>query len=126
MASNNVEATLSVTLENGDGEDPAQIYGNITGRFGIGSQFSLFNKLQSQRIEVRPGKFIPLSQSAVNVPGAAKEMEIEANLMDYDSLSADDEIANGKVVFLVKEAGVSETKPITGKHGSIEVKVLWG
>ncbi|XP_021727002.1 uncharacterized protein LOC110694144 [Chenopodium quinoa] len=78
MFSNNVQATLSVKLINGDGEDPAGVYGNINGRFGIGSQFSLFAKQQSQRIEVRPGEFIPLSRSDVNVPEEAKEMEIEA------------------------------------------------
>uniref|UniRef100_A0A803MQD7 Uncharacterized protein n=1 Tax=Chenopodium quinoa TaxID=63459 RepID=A0A803MQD7_CHEQI len=88
MFSNNVQATLSVKLINGDGEDPAQ--------------------------------------SDVNVPEAATEMEITAYLMDYDSVSPDDEIANGSVVFLVKDSGVSEKKPISGKYGSIEVNVVWG
>uniref|UniRef100_A0A803LJ85 DUF6598 domain-containing protein n=1 Tax=Chenopodium quinoa TaxID=63459 RepID=A0A803LJ85_CHEQI len=124
MFSNNVQATLSVKLINGDGEDPADVYGNINGRFGIGSQFSLFNKQQSQRIEVRPGEFIPLSRSDVNVPEEAREMEIEAYLMDYDSVSPDDEIANGKAVFLVKASGESDKKTITGKYGSIEVNFL--
>uniref|UniRef100_A0A803LJ77 Uncharacterized protein n=1 Tax=Chenopodium quinoa TaxID=63459 RepID=A0A803LJ77_CHEQI len=81
---------------------------------------------QSQRIEVRPGEFIPLSRSDVNVPEEAKEMEIEAYLMDYDSVSPDDEIANGKAIFLVKASGESDKKTITGKYGSIEVNVLWG
>ncbi|XP_021717712.1 uncharacterized protein LOC110685488 [Chenopodium quinoa] len=106
MFSNNVQATLSVKLINGDGEDPAQVYGSITGRFGISNQFSLFNRPQSQRIDVRPGEFIPLSQPSVNVPEAADAMEITAYLMDYDTLSPDDEIANGTVTFLVRESGV--------------------
>ena len=75
---------------------------------------------------MRPGEFIPLSQSDVYVPEAATEMEITAYLMDYDSVSPDDEIANGSVVFLVKDSGVSEKKPISGKYGSIEVNVVWG
>ncbi|XP_048500904.2 uncharacterized protein LOC125497597 [Beta vulgaris subsp. vulgaris] len=97
--SNNVQATISVKLINGDGEDPADVYGNISGRFGIGSQFQLFNKSQSQYIEVRPGEFIPLERDEVVVPGEASELEITAYLMDYDTLSSDDEIANGKAVF---------------------------
>ncbi|XP_048500903.2 uncharacterized protein LOC125497596 [Beta vulgaris subsp. vulgaris] len=103
--SNNVQATISVKLINGDGEDPADVYGNISGHFGIGSQFQLFNKSQSQYIEVRPGEFIPLERDEVVVPGEASELEITAYLMDYDTLSSDDEIANGKAVFLVKSAG---------------------
>ena len=124
--SNNVQATISVKLINGDGEDPADVYGNISGRFGIGSQFTLFNKSQSQYIEVRPGEFIPLERDEVVVPGEASELEITAYLMDYDTLSSDDEIANGKAVFLVKSAGESDKKPISGKYGSIEVNVVWG
>ncbi|XP_021717713.1 uncharacterized protein LOC110731086 [Chenopodium quinoa] len=126
MFSNNVQATLSVKLINGDGEDPAQVYGSITGRFGISNQFSLFNRPQSQRIDVRPGEFIPLSQPSVNVPEAADAMEITAYLMDYDTLSPDDEIANGTVTFLVRGPGVEEKQPINGKYGSIEVNVTWG
>ncbi|XP_021731777.1 uncharacterized protein LOC110698620 [Chenopodium quinoa] len=126
MFSNNVQATLSVKLINGDGEDPADVYGNIDGRFGISTQFSLFDKKQSQHIPVRPGEFIPLSRSDVNVPEAATEMEISAYLMDYDAVSSDDEIANGKALFLVKAAGESDKKTITGRYGSIEVNVLWG
>ena len=83
--SNNVQATISVKLINGDGEDPADVYGNISGRFGIDSQFTLFNKSQSQYIEVRPGEFIPLERDEVVVPGEASEVEITAYLMDYDT-----------------------------------------
>ncbi|KMT11884.1 hypothetical protein BVRB_5g104550 [Beta vulgaris subsp. vulgaris] len=59
--SNNVQATISVLI-NGDGEDPGDVYGNISGRFGINSQFILFNKSQSEYIEVRPEEFIPLER----------------------------------------------------------------
>ncbi|KMS95649.1 hypothetical protein BVRB_006240 [Beta vulgaris subsp. vulgaris] len=124
--SNNVQATISVKLINGDGEDPADVYGRIAGRFGIGSEFVLFDKSQSQRIEVRPEEFIPLERDEVVVPAEASELEITAHLMDYDTISPDDEIANGKAVFLVKSAGQSDKKPIAGQYGSIEVNVVWG
>ncbi|KMS95648.1 hypothetical protein BVRB_006230 [Beta vulgaris subsp. vulgaris] len=124
--SNNVQATTSVKLISGDGEDPADVYGRITDRFGISFEFVLFNKSQSQRIEVRPEEFIPLESDEVVVPAEASELEITAHLMDYDTISLDDEIANGKVVFLGKSAGESDKKPIAGQYGSIEVNVVWG
>ncbi|KMT11778.1 hypothetical protein BVRB_5g104810 [Beta vulgaris subsp. vulgaris] len=123
--SNNVQATISVKLINGDGEDLADVYGRIAGRFGIGSEFVLFNKSQNQYIEVRPGAFLPLERDEVVVPAEASELEITAHLMDYDTIT-DDEIANGKAVFLVKSAGENDKKPIDGKNGSIEVNVVWG
>ncbi|KMS95647.1 hypothetical protein BVRB_006220 [Beta vulgaris subsp. vulgaris] len=45
--SNNVQDTISVKLIKEDGEDPVDVYGRIAGRFGIGSEFVLFNKTQS-------------------------------------------------------------------------------
>lgn len=122
----NVQATISIVMINGDGEDPAEVYGTIFGQFGIGSQFQLFNRTSNSYVSVSPGQNIPLEMPLVNVPSTATAVQITANLFDYDTVSSDDEIANGNVVFPIGQSGQTSQGFIYGQYGNIRVDVLWG
>ena len=51
-------------------------------------------------------------------------LEIGANLWDQDSLSADDEIAQGTAEFK-PEISKKISQFIEGRYGKVEVKVSW-
>ncbi|KAI1143198.1 ribosome-inactivating protein [Hypoxylon sp. FL0543] len=125
ILSNAAQALVEVILIDGDGEDPADVYGNITADNGYATYggSELFRKASSEHIDVRPGEAIPLLRSAIAVP-MNRSLTIKAVLYDHDTISPDDEIANGVAVFdpLILQ---SENKYITGKHGKIEVRVTW-
>ncbi|OTA84419.1 hypothetical protein M434DRAFT_172717 [Hypoxylon sp. CO27-5] len=125
VLSNAAQALVEVVLIDGDGEDPADVYGNISADNGYAyyGEIELFRKARSEYIDVRPGAKIPLLRSAIAVP-MTRSLRIKALLYDYDTISPDDEIANGVAVFdpLILQ---SENKYITGKYGKIEVRVTW-
>ncbi|KAI0841844.1 ribosome-inactivating protein [Hypoxylon sp. FL0890] len=125
VLSNAAQALIEVILIDGDGEDPADVYGNISADNGYAyyGESELFRKASSEHIDVRPGANIPLLRSAVAVP-MTRSLKIKALLYDHDTISPDDEIANGIAVFdpLILQ---SENKYITGKYGKIEVRVKW-
>ncbi|KAI0834614.1 ribosome-inactivating protein [Hypoxylon sp. FL0890] len=122
VLSNAAEARLEVIMNNGDDEDPANVYGKIVAKTGAGDTL-MFDRAKGERVDVSPGAGIPLNRYAVAVP-MDKELQIDATLYDWDSLSADDEIANGSAKFtidLMKSASAS----IRGQHGDIIVRVSW-
>ncbi|KAJ8461879.1 hypothetical protein ONZ45_g18134 [Pleurotus djamor] len=120
--SDGLYATIKVILINGDNENPANVYGDITTNNGYGES-RLFHKLRDQYIDVSPRHEIPLSRTIVAVPTQAS-LVVNAKLWDQDSLSPDDEIAAGSAEFypLYKQ---SESQRIKGKCGEIEVQVTW-
>ncbi|KAJ8517397.1 hypothetical protein ONZ45_g5404 [Pleurotus djamor] len=120
--SDGLYATIKVILINGDNENPANVYGDITTNNGYGES-RLFHKLRDQYIDVSPRHEIPLSRTIVAVPTQAS-LVVNAKLWDQDSLSPDDEIAAGSAEFypLYKQ---SESQRIKGKYGEIEVQVTW-
>ncbi|KAF5379299.1 hypothetical protein D9757_007644 [Collybiopsis confluens] len=115
-------AEISVILINGDGENPADVYGNISADGGYGVS-ELFRKSSEEYREVKPGSPIPLSKTVVAVP-TKNTLRINANLWDYDTIGFDDEITKGSADFqpLYKQ---SAKKRISGKYGEIEVRVMW-
>ncbi|KAI1415787.1 ribosome-inactivating protein [Hypoxylon sp. FL1857] len=125
VLSNAAQALVKIILIDGDGEDPADVYGNISADNGYAyyGESELFRKASSEHIDVRPGAAIPLVRSAIAVP-MSRSLRIKALLYDHDTISPDDEIANGVAVFdpLILQ---SESKYITGKYGKIEVRVEW-
>ncbi|CAL5378896.1 unnamed protein product [Camellia sinensis] len=124
VLSDAVEATVEVTLINGDGENSADVYGLITARNGnFMNESVLFRKISNEHIDVKPGHPIPLSRSVVAVPRNSS-LIVRADLMDHDNLSPDDEIANGTARFPAQLSGTSQ-KNISGKYGEIQVKVTW-
>ncbi|KAF8395030.1 hypothetical protein HHK36_018970 [Tetracentron sinense] len=120
VLNNGVEATLTVTLIIGDGEDPSHVYGRITAcnsKFSEGSL--LFRQKSNEHLDVRPGQVIPLSRSVVAVPFNSF-LIVRADL----SISSD-VIANGTAEFRTKFSGTFD-KRICGQGGSvILVTVTW-
>lgn len=127
ILSNAVQAYVEVTMINGDGEDPADVYGSILAGNNdpeVGKQeIALFQRGSGDYIGVGKGALIPLSRSIVAVP-LKSELIIRADLFDYDTLSSDDEIAKGSLNFPAKLAGEVEGF-ISGEYGQIKVKVTW-
>ncbi|KAF5365827.1 hypothetical protein D9757_014434 [Collybiopsis confluens] len=116
-------AQIAVKLINGDGEDPANVYGWIVAYHKYGTS-QLFRKTKSDRIDVSPGKYIgnnPLRTVAVPTNGS---LRVEAKLWDWDAGSSDDEIANGYVEFKPLHEQ-SEKRNIKGAYGEVEVQVTW-
>ncbi|XP_057529927.1 uncharacterized protein LOC130808469 [Amaranthus tricolor] len=120
-----VGANIEVKLINGDGEDPAQVYGNISAANTrvIEGESVLFRKGKDGRMDIRPGQVIPLSRAIVAVP-INSNFHVRAKLYDYDSASWDDEIANGTARFKPKRYG-TDVQKISGQYGEIEVKITW-
>ncbi|KAI1138676.1 ribosome-inactivating protein [Hypoxylon sp. FL0543] len=122
VLSNAAEARLEVIMNNGDDEDPANVYGTIVARTGAGDT-NVFDRAKAERMDVSPGAVIALNRYAVAVP-MDKELTIQATLWDWDSLSADDEIANGSATFAI-DLNKSASASIRGQSGEITVRVSW-
>lgn len=122
VLSNAAQAVVEVVLINGDGEDPADVYGSIKGNNGYGDS-ELFRKKVEENIPVHPDADIPLLRNAIAVP-VKSSLNITALLYDHDTISADDEIANGTASFTPRILQ-SEKKYIIGEYGKIEVRVTW-
>ncbi|GAP91062.1 putative ribosome-inactivating protein [Rosellinia necatrix] len=120
--SDGLYAEITVVLINGDDEDPADVYGDITANNGSG-QSQLFLKPSNGYVEVVVGQPIPLLRTVVAVP-TKETLLINAHLWDHDPISPDDEIASGSAEFepLYKK---SESKDIAGAYGKIQVRVAW-
>ena len=74
-------------------------------------------------IDVRPNAAIPLLRTTMAVP-LNQAFVVKASLYDYDSLSNDDEIANGSAQFSV-DILKSAQSSIRGEYGEISVRVSW-
>ncbi|KAI1322558.1 ribosome-inactivating protein [Xylariaceae sp. FL0255] len=125
VLSSAAQANIEIILRDGDGENPADIYGEITANNGHGV-IDLFRKQpRSSYIKLRPGDRVPLLRSIMAVPMSG-ELMIEAQLTDYDlvPLDRDDEVANNTAVFK-PQFQQSAAKPIKGQNGWIEVRVEW-
>ncbi|KAF8395603.1 hypothetical protein HHK36_019553 [Tetracentron sinense] len=115
-----VQATLTVMLIIGDGEDPSQVYGQITACNSTFSEGSLlFQKKSNEHIDVSPEQLIPLSRSVVAVP-------FDTFLIVRADLSiSSDVIAEGMAKFRTEFTGTFQEN-ICGKGKSeILVKVTW-
>jgi hypothetical protein len=122
--SNAVTATVQVTLINGDNEDPANVYGKIEASNTFSNEgITIFNKTDKECVNIRPGEMIPLLRSMVVVP-LNSSIKVVADLWDQDTLSPNDSIAKGSVTLAAADSG-SNTGTITGKYGSVEVKITW-
>ncbi|XP_030538428.2 60 kDa jasmonate-induced protein-like [Rhodamnia argentea] len=115
-----VQAIVEVILSNGDGNNPAYVYGQITARnsnFTIES--TLFQRTLDEKGTVRPGEPIPLSRSVVAVP-LNSSLIVGGNLF----VSSEREIAKGTAEFPAQVSGTFE-QDISGTYGRIRVKVTW-
>ncbi|KAJ3674627.1 hypothetical protein LUZ60_005243 [Juncus effusus] len=122
---NAVAAIVQVTLVNGDGENPANVYGTIkSATSAVPTYINLFNRVVNKNyVDVKPQTLIPLNRSVVVVP-LGSSLKIVADLWDYDTLSSDDAIAQGSATFLAQNTG-DVTSSIKGQYGEISVKISW-
>lgn len=124
VMSNAAEALVEVILINGDGENPANVYGRIYSQnSSFDGQIELFRRSAKDYVDVHPKTPIPLLRSALAVPMDAS-LKISAYLWDHDTISSDDEIANGTAEFK-PEILKSASKFIDGQYGRVEVRVTW-
>jgi hypothetical protein len=124
VMSNAAEALVEVILINGDGEDPADVYGRIYSQnSSFDGEIELFRRSAKDYVDVRPNNPIPLLRSALAVPMDAS-LKISAHLWDHDPISSDDEIAKGTAEFKL-EILKSASKFIEGQYGKVEVRVSW-
>ncbi|KAI1177490.1 hypothetical protein F4777DRAFT_542296 [Nemania sp. FL0916] len=125
VLSDAAQAEIKIDLINGDGEDPAEVYGWINAYNGHGSTQLFYKPEPSDHIEVRPRRPIPLTRSVVAVPMAGA-LTIQGSLMDYDPESFDDEITDqNNFAIFEPDIGHSSQQTIKGKRGEILVKVTW-
>ncbi|KNA03696.1 hypothetical protein SOVF_206640 [Spinacia oleracea] len=122
-----VQANVEVVLINGDGKNPAEVYGSLVARYSnypIGGeqakyQTSLFNKGNKDLVKVKPGNPIPLSRYVIGVPTVGS-LITEASFF----VSPGKEIAKGIAEFLPQLDGKT-VKDIKGQYGVVRVTVAW-
>ncbi|XP_021287448.1 uncharacterized protein LOC110418946 [Herrania umbratica] len=118
-----LNATIEVLLINGDKESPADVYGTIKALQDLGgssTSLTLFEKSSDKYVEVRPHHSIPLTRSVVVAP-ASTGLTITTDLWDHDTVSPDDQIAQGSAHF---DALVgTQTKSIYGEYGEVQVSI---
>ncbi|QPH02621.1 hypothetical protein C2857_006835 [Epichloe festucae Fl1] len=124
VLSNAAKAQIELVLINGDGEDPANVYGLV---FAQSSAYDipidLFRNSVAERVKVSPGQPIPLQRTNLAV-SMGERLYITIKLFDHDSLSADDEISSG-VLLSVPQLFTSMSSNIAGEHGMVEARVSW-
>ena len=121
---NAAEAEVTVILINGDNEDPADVCGTVEAyNTSYENEIKLFDLPSPSYEQVHRDRPIPLLRHAVAVPMDAT-LKIRAHLWDYDSLSSNDEIANGTAEFR-PEILRSAYQRIKGRYGEVEVRVSW-
>ncbi|EFZ04527.2 Ribosome-inactivating protein [Metarhizium robertsii ARSEF 23] len=120
---NAIKAVVQVILVDGDGENPADVFGKVS----VSSRFvqrDLFQKEGDDSIEVYPGKAIPLSGATMAIP-LDDTLTIHVDLWDYDSdWSPNDQIAISSATFDPQGSG-TEKKLLQGEYGKVEVSVTW-
>ncbi|XP_021759045.1 60 kDa jasmonate-induced protein-like isoform X2 [Chenopodium quinoa] len=124
-----VQANVEVVLINGDGKNPAEVYGSLVARysnyiFSTGDeqakyQSTLFNKPSKEFVKVNPGTPIPLSRAVISVPTTGS-LITEANIF----VSSNKEISKGTAEFPPQLDGKT-VKAIKGKFGLVRVTVAW-
>lgn len=80
VISNAAEALIDVVLINGDGENPADVYGNVYAEnTSFDDEIELFRRSKDDYVKVRKDDLIPLTRRAVALPMDAS-LKIRADL----------------------------------------------
>lgn len=106
-------------INNIDGEDPGDLYGTITAVDGQGSQY-IFNWDRRDPYPIKPGNYALITGPPECI-SAADSMTLNVDLWDYDALSPDDKIAQGKTSWSPydqKKYDSPVTWEISGDYGS--------
>ncbi|KJZ79114.1 hypothetical protein HIM_01265 [Hirsutella minnesotensis 3608] len=116
------EASISVVLINGDGEDPAQVYGKIFAQTRY-RRYTLLDETEAR--EVRVQQAIPLVQRPIPVPVSVDDkLVLDFDLWDHDNISPDDQIAKGGVE-LQPQLFQSVARRVRGQNGAVELRLTW-
>lgn len=107
----------SVRVDEADGEAISDIYGTVRMRATGGEWVTLFDRPEHQ--EFGTGNLLPL-QTYDPVRGG-QGYEIAADLWDYDVISANDQVAQGSIIWTPDQGQGTFTKSITGQYGRITV-----
>jgi hypothetical protein len=109
-----------VRILNIDGEDPGQLYGIITVTDGLQSYY-IYNRVRANYESISSGEHVTLIGLS-RVISAEGDFIIDFNFMDSDSLSRDDEISRGQIIWNVYDHinvyDKLRTDIISGKYGS--------
>ncbi|KAL6691200.1 ribosome-inactivating protein [Trichoderma pleuroticola] len=104
-----------------NGEDPGDLYGTVTVTDGAGTH-SIWERDHHSSVEISPGEDIRL-EGPRGPLSAADEFYIHLDLWDYDSVSADDPIAQGTIAFnpldYFTEYDVFQNILVSGTSGSV-------
>ncbi|PHH76165.1 putative enterotoxin [Ophiocordyceps camponoti-rufipedis] len=117
-----VVARIQVLLLDADGEDPADVYGNIVVVTGSFRKY-IFTRGSDNSHPIKPGGRLPLLIDHFPVQ-VHTPLHISADLWDWDRSSGDDQIVKGQQDLTPQLSGTKSAK-ITGPYGGIEVRVTW-
>ena len=124
VMNNAAEAAVEIILINGDGANPAHVYGSIDFQnSSFDQKIDLFSRSENDSVDVRPGDHISLLRTNMAVPMDAT-VTIGACLWHHDALSSEIEIAKGTAEFR-PVISTSAREFIEGRYGKIEVRVSW-
>ncbi|RDA91186.1 putative heat-labile enterotoxin [Ophiocordyceps camponoti-saundersi (nom. inval.)] len=119
---NAVAAQVEIYVLNGDDENWILVVGDVHVASPI-FDYIVFDDNEINMTDVQPGDKIHLHTSTFAV-SLEHSLEVRINLWDYDSGSANDEIAKGTATFAPQFSG-EVRQQVTGAYGKVEVRVTW-
>ncbi|KAK6230290.1 hypothetical protein QUC31_001808 [Theobroma cacao] len=115
-----------VRVNNIDSEDPGQLYGTVKVKDFWGVQL-VYDRSSSDYESKGPGGFATLTGPSTGISGD-DVFGISVSLWDYDSLSPNDEIAEGDIVWEPRNENLTFAnydkrleKAVAGKYGNVTV-----
>ncbi|KAK2616691.1 hypothetical protein QQS21_000303 [Conoideocrella luteorostrata] len=118
---------LSVRIDNIDGENPGDLYGQISLADLQGKQL-IYDIPQSKYQKVKPGQEISLISPLRAFEPEDKSLNITFDLTDYDWFIADkdDPISQGTIVPSQKQgaSGQVRTEQVKGENGAVTIKYV--
>ncbi|RDA84586.1 putative heat-labile enterotoxin [Ophiocordyceps camponoti-leonardi (nom. inval.)] len=119
---NAVAAHIEIFIINGDDENPVNVFGKVQ---VTAKHFDhlVFDRNEENMRNVSPGEAIPLMTDIFAMP-LRQSMEVRLDLWDFDSSSANDEIARETLTFWSQLGGKSR-QTAKGTYGRVDVQVTW-
>ncbi|RCI08593.1 putative heat-labile enterotoxin [Ophiocordyceps polyrhachis-furcata BCC 54312] len=119
---NAVAARVDIFIMNGDDENPVNVFGKVrvTAKH---FDYLVFDRADDDYRDVVPGESMPLIANMFAMP-LRQSMKVRLDLWDYDSSSANDEIARETLTFWPQVGGKSR-QTAKGTYGRVDVEVTW-
>ncbi|XP_078169452.1 60 kDa jasmonate-induced protein-like [Carex rostrata] len=112
-----------VQILNIDNENPGDLYGKIQVVDGLTTPQYIFNRSRENYLSIGPKGFVPLT-GPTRAISAYDSFYIDVSLMDYDTLSSDDEVSRGQMPWNYFSINVYDqplSAEVKGQYGSIGV-----